>query len=205
MTAPRSDALVLFGATGDLAHKKIFPALQAMIRRGRLDVPIVGVGRSRWSLDQFKARARDSLEEHGGLDPAAYAKLASLLHYVDGDYGDLATFARLREALGSAQRPLHYLLVPPSVFPTVVEGLAEGRLDQKVGYDATDEVGRLATALDATVDRLATTLRRIATASTTLAGASGELTTVATQLSASAEELGAQAEALKGVIAGFKV
>jgi glucose-6-phosphate 1-dehydrogenase len=125
MTAPRSDALVVFGATGDLAFKKIFPALQAMIRRGHLDMPVVGVGRSTWTLDQFKARAKDSLEQHGGLDPAAFAKLSSLLDYVDGDYGDPTTFANLRKALGAAQRPLYYLVIPPSAFETVIEGLAK--------------------------------------------------------------------------------
>jgi glucose-6-phosphate 1-dehydrogenase len=127
MTGPRSDALVVFGATGDLAHKKIFPALQAMIRRGHLDMPVVGVGRSQWTLDQFKSRAKDSLEQHGddGLDPTAFAKLSSLLDYVDGDYGDPATFAKLRKALGSARRPLYYLVIPPSAFATVIEGLAK--------------------------------------------------------------------------------
>ena len=125
MTVPRSDALVVFGATGDLAHKKIFPALQAMIRRGQLDMPVVGVGRSKWTLDQFKARAKDSLEQHGGLDPEAYAKLSSMLNYVDGDYGDPTTFANLRKALGAAQRPLYYLVIPPSAFTTVVEGLVK--------------------------------------------------------------------------------
>jgi glucose-6-phosphate 1-dehydrogenase len=125
MTAPRSDALVLFGATGDLAFKKIFPALQAMIRRGNLDMPVVGVGRSKWTLDQFKTRAKDSLEQNGGLDPAAFAKLCSLLNYIDGDYGDPTTFANLRNALAAAQRPLYYLVIPPSAFATVVEGLAK--------------------------------------------------------------------------------
>jgi glucose-6-phosphate 1-dehydrogenase len=125
MTAPRSDALVLFGATGDLTYKKIFPALQALIRRGHLDMPVVGVGRSQWTLDQFKARAKDSLEQHGGLDPAAYAKLCSLLGYIDGEYGDPTTYAKLRTALGAAQRPLYYLVIPPSVFATVAEGLAK--------------------------------------------------------------------------------
>ena len=127
MTVPRSDALVVFGATGDLAFKKTFPALQSMIRRGDLDMPVIGVGRSKWTLDQFKERAKDSLEKHGsgGLDTSAYAKLASLLGYVDGDYGDPTTFAKLRKALGTAQRPLYYLVIPPSVFPTVVEGLAK--------------------------------------------------------------------------------
>src|SRR5271156_5676969 len=93
------DALVFFGATGDLANKKIFPALQGMVRRGHLNVPVIGVGRSGLSLDQFKARARDSVEKHGGLDPAAFAKLSTLLCYVDGDYKDPATFATLREQL----------------------------------------------------------------------------------------------------------
>jgi glucose-6-phosphate 1-dehydrogenase len=125
MTALRSDALVLFGVTGDLAYKKTFPALQAMIRGGHLDMPVVGVARSKWSLDQFKARVKDSLEKHGGLDPAAYAKLCSLLTYIAGDYGDPTTFAKLRNALGIAQRALFYLIIPPSAFATVIEGLAK--------------------------------------------------------------------------------
>jgi glucose-6-phosphate 1-dehydrogenase len=125
MTAPRSDALVVFGATGDLAYKKIFPALQAMMRRHHLDMSVIGVGRSKWTLDQFKARAKDSLEQHGGLDRASFAKLSSLLDYVDGDYGDPTTFANLRKALGAAQRPLYYLVIPPSAFTTVVEGLVK--------------------------------------------------------------------------------
>lgn len=124
MTVPRSDALVLFGATGDLSYKKIFPALQAMIRRGNFDMPVIGVGRSRWTVDRFAARVKDSLERHGGLDPAAFAKLSPLLGYIAGDYGEPATFARLRKALGPARRPLYYLVIPPSVFATVVEGLA---------------------------------------------------------------------------------
>ena len=124
MTVPRSDALVFFGATGDLAYKKLFPALQALIRRGHLDMPVVGVARSRWTLDQFKARAKDSLEKHGGLDPAAYVKLSSLLHYVEGEYGHPTTCEKLRRVLGDAKRPLFYLAIPPSLFATVVEGLA---------------------------------------------------------------------------------
>jgi glucose-6-phosphate 1-dehydrogenase len=120
-----SDALVFFGATGDLAYKKIFPALQAMIKRGTLDVPVLGVAKAGWNLDQLKARAKDSLEKHGGLDSAAWAKLSSLLRYVDGDYADPATFVAVRQALGSAERPAHYLAIPPSMFETVVEQLVQ--------------------------------------------------------------------------------
>jgi len=124
MSEPHSDALVFFGATGDLAYKKIFPSLQAMVKRGHLDVPVVGVAKAGWSLDQLKARARDSLEKHGGLDPAAFGKLSGLLRYVDGDYGDAATFQALRKTLGAAQRPAHYLAIPPVLFGKVVEQLA---------------------------------------------------------------------------------
>jgi glucose-6-phosphate 1-dehydrogenase len=120
-----SDALVFFGATGDLAYKKIFPALQAMIKRGTLNVPVIGVAKAGWNLDQLKARAKDSLEKHGGLDPAAWAKLSSLLKYVDGDYSDSATFVAVRNALGSAERPAHYLAIPPLLFETVVEHLVQ--------------------------------------------------------------------------------
>jgi glucose-6-phosphate 1-dehydrogenase len=125
MVQPHSDALVFFGATGDLAYKKIFPALQSMIKRGNLNVPVVGVAKAGWNLDQFKARAKDSLEQHGGLDPAAWEKLTSLLRYVDGDYADSATFAALRKELGTAQRPAHYLAIPPSLFEEVVEQLVK--------------------------------------------------------------------------------
>ena len=125
MTTTLSDTLVLFGATGDLAYHQTFPALQAMVRRGQLDTPVVCVAKAGWDLDQLKARAKDSLEKHGGLDAAAFTKLASLLHYVDGDYRDPTTFTRLREALDGAKRPLHYLAIPPSLFATVIEGLAK--------------------------------------------------------------------------------
>ena len=121
---PRSDALIFFGATGDLAYKKIFPALQSLVRRGRLDVPIVGVAKSGWNLEQFIERARASVTEHGGLDPVAFPKLVSLLRYVDGDYADPDTFTRLRAAMGDAARPAHYLAIPPSMFPLVVDHLA---------------------------------------------------------------------------------
>src|ERR1700722_320579 len=120
-----SDALVVFGATGDLAYKKIFPALQAMVRRGHLNVPVIGVAKAGWDLGQFKARARDSVEKHGGLDPAAFAKLSALLRYVDGDYKDPATFTALRKELGSAQHPAHYLAIPPVLFGVVVEQLGK--------------------------------------------------------------------------------
>ena len=124
MTHDRSDALVLFGITGDLAYQKIIPALQAMVRRGNLDVPIVGVARSGWDRDRLIARMRTSLDEHGGIDGDAFERLTSLLRYVDGDYTDHATFLRLREALGEARRPLHYLAIPPALFEAVVQHLA---------------------------------------------------------------------------------
>jgi glucose-6-phosphate 1-dehydrogenase len=124
LTQTSSDALVFFGATGDLAHKKIFPALQAMVKRGSLNVPVIGVAKAGWSLDQLRTRARDSLETHGGgVDGPAFDKLSSLLRYVDGDYRDPATFTLLRRALGAAERPLHYLAIPQSLFSTVVEQL----------------------------------------------------------------------------------
>lgn len=124
MKAQHSDALVFFGATGDLAYKQIFPALHALVKRGQLNVPIVGVAWSNWTLEQLQARARESIEKHGGIDPEAFAKLSSLLKYVDGDYGDPNTFVRLHDALGNAKRPLHYLAIPPSMFGTVADGLA---------------------------------------------------------------------------------
>ena len=120
-----SDAFVFFGATGDLAYKKIFPALQAMLKRGNLNVPVIGVAKSGWNLDQFKARAKDSLEKHGGLDPAAFEKLSGLLRYVDGDYNDPATFQAICKTLGSAHRPAFYLAIPPALFGTVVEQLGK--------------------------------------------------------------------------------
>jgi glucose-6-phosphate 1-dehydrogenase len=124
VTALHSDALVFFGATGDLAYKKIFPALQAMVKRGHLDVPVIGVAKAGWNLDQFRSRAYDSLEKHGGVDSAAFAKLSSLLGYVDGDYNDPATFRALRDALWGSQRPAHYLAIPPTMFETVLENLS---------------------------------------------------------------------------------
>ncbi len=125
MTQIHSDALVFFGATGDLAYKKIFPALQAMVKRGALTVPVIGVAKAGWNLDQLKDRAKDSLEQHGGLDAEAWEKLSSLLRYVDGDYGDAATFEQVREALGGAKHPAHYLAIPPSLFEEVVDQLVK--------------------------------------------------------------------------------
>jgi glucose-6-phosphate 1-dehydrogenase len=125
MDAIQSDALVFFGATGDLAYKKIFPSLQAMVKHGRLDVPVIGVAKAGWNLDQLKARARDSVEKHGGIDSEAFEKLLGLLRYVDGDYNDLATFQTLRKELGNSEHPAHYLAIPPAMFGPVVEQLTK--------------------------------------------------------------------------------
>ncbi len=122
-TGTQSDALVFFGATGDLAYKKIFPSLQAMVKRGTLDVPVIGVAKAGWGLEQLKARAQDSLEKHGGLDQEAWAKLSGLLRYVDGDYADDATFQAVRRELGDAKAPAHYLAIPPALFESVVQKL----------------------------------------------------------------------------------
>lgn len=125
MSIPSSDAFVFFGATGDLAYKKIFPALQAMTRRGELEMPVIGMGRSGWTIEKLRERARDSLEKSGGVDEEAFAKLAARMQYVDGDYAEPATYEHLKKALGVARRPLHYLAIPPSMFGTVVQGLAK--------------------------------------------------------------------------------
>ena len=121
----KSDAFVFFGATGDLAYKQIFPALQALTRRGRLNMPVIGVAKSGWTLEQLKERARASLKEHGGVDEEAFARLSANLKYVDGDYREPATFEQLKRELGDAKHPLHYLAVPPSMFSVVAEGLAK--------------------------------------------------------------------------------
>ncbi|HMN74694.1 MAG TPA: glucose-6-phosphate dehydrogenase [Burkholderiaceae bacterium] len=128
MTTPAAqaaDALVFFGATGDLAYKKIFPSLQAMVRRGHLDVPVIGVAKAGWTIDQLRERARDSVTKHGGLDAQAFEKLCRLLRYVDGDYADASTFQALRHALGDARHPAHYMAIPPALFGAVVEQLAQ--------------------------------------------------------------------------------
>lgn len=125
MNLPHSDTLVIFGATGDLVYKLIFPALYAMQQRGNLHVPLIGVARSEWSIEKFQARARASVEKRDDFDEAVFAKLAQRLHYISGDYGDAATHDALRKELGDARHPLHYLAIPPSVFPRVIEGLGK--------------------------------------------------------------------------------
>jgi len=152
--APVSDALVFFGATGDLAYKQIFPALQQMIRRGNLNVPVIGVAKAGWGIEQLRARARDSIEKHGGVDEAAFAKLTGLLQYIDGDYSDLGTFTQLRQILGKAERPVHYLAIPPSMFATVVEGLSKSGSAKNARVILEKPFGRdlkSAQALDATL------------------------------------------------------
>ena len=153
MDATHSDAFVFFGAAGDLAHKKIFPALQVMARRGHLNMPVIGVDRSSQDLDGFRDRARHSVEKHGGLDPAAFDKLCAQLRYVRGDYTDSATFESIRKELGSAQRPAYYLAIPPKLFGVVVKHLvgsgctsgARVILEKPFGRDLTsaEELNRI--------------------------------------------------------------
>ena len=148
MTTPSSNALVFFGATGDLAYKKIFPALQALIQQGQLDMPIIGVARAGWTLEKLRERARDSLEQNGDVDNDAFAKLSAQMQYVDGDYKDPATYKRLKQALGSATRPLHYLAVPPSMFGAVAQGLAQAGCSHDARIVVEKPFGRdLASAL----------------------------------------------------------
>ncbi len=138
-----SDALVFFGATGDLAHKKIFPALQQLAKHDELNLPVIGVAKSGWTLEQLKQRAQDSVEHNGGLDPEAFAKLCKVLKYIDGDYSDPATFRELRQQLGQAAHPLHYLAIPPNLFGEVVKqlkssGCSEGArvvVEKPFGHD----------------------------------------------------------------------
>jgi glucose-6-phosphate 1-dehydrogenase len=139
---PRSDALVFFGATGDLAYKKIFPALQGLARRGRLDMPVVGVAKSGWTREQLVERARASVTDNGGLDPEAFRRLAALLRYVDGDYANPATFEKLRTELAGSKRPIHYLAIPPSMFPVVVENLAQAGATQNARVIVEKPFGR---------------------------------------------------------------
>jgi glucose-6-phosphate 1-dehydrogenase len=125
MSDARSDVLVVFGATGDLAYKKIFPSLQSMVRRGHLNVPVIGVAKSGWNLEQFRQRAQDSIQKHGEFDQQSFDRLSKLLRYVDGDYGDDATFEALKKELGNVQRPTYYLAIPPALFGEVVEQLGK--------------------------------------------------------------------------------
>jgi glucose-6-phosphate 1-dehydrogenase len=149
MSEQQSDALVFFGATGDLAYKKIFPSLLSMVKRGHLDVPVIGVAKAGWNLDQLKARAKDSIEKHGVFDAAAFARLSALLRYVDGDYGDDATFQALRKELGAARNPAHYLAIPPVLFGAVVEQLAKSGCTEGARVVVEKPFGRdLASARD---------------------------------------------------------
>jgi glucose-6-phosphate 1-dehydrogenase len=149
-----SDAFVFFGATGDLAHKKIFPALYAMVHREALDIPIVGMARAGWTLDKLHDRARDSVQAAGDFESGCFEKLSALLRYVDGDYADPDTFARLKKALGLATRPIHYLAIPPSLFGSVVQGLAKSGCADNARVIVEKPFGRdlaSAQALDATL------------------------------------------------------
>ena len=128
MAEHQSDALVLFGATGDLAYEQIFPALQAMTRHGHLEIPVVGVAKPDWTVERLRARAQDSITAHGDVDQEAFERLAARLSYVAGDYQDPATFAKLLRAIGSAKRPLFYLAIPPDLFGTVASGLSQSGL-----------------------------------------------------------------------------
>jgi glucose-6-phosphate 1-dehydrogenase len=143
MAKPRSDALVFFGASGDLAYKKIFPALQAIARRDKLDCLVIGVARSGWKLEQLIERARASVTEHGGgVDPEAFARLAANLRYVDGDYNDPETFSRLRTELEDSKRPIHYLAIPPSMFRPVVGQLANAHCTENARVIVEKPFGR---------------------------------------------------------------
>jgi glucose-6-phosphate 1-dehydrogenase len=153
-TAIESDAFVFFGATGDLAYKKIFPALYAMARRDALDIPIIGMARAGWTLDKLRERAEASIKAAGDFDAVCFAKLSALLRYVDGDYADPGTYEQLRTALGLAQRPIHYLAIPPSLFASVVQGLAKSGSADNARVIVEKPFGRdlaSAQALDATL------------------------------------------------------
>ncbi len=156
MDTPLSDVLVFFGATGDLAYKQIFPALQAMARHGHLNIPVIGVARSNWTDDQLRERARESVTEHGGLDEAAFAKLASLLRYESVNYSDPASFQRLRQALNGARNPIFYLAIPPFAFTDVAAHLASSGCAENARVIVEKPFGRdlaSARALNATLRR----------------------------------------------------
>jgi len=147
LRTPQSDAFVFFGATGDLAFKQVFPALNALVNRDGLDIPIIGMARAGWDLGKLRARARASLEKAGKFSAEEFEKLSAQLRYVDGDYADPATFQNLRKALGSAERPIHYLAIPPSMFSSVVQGLAKSGCAQNARVIVEKPFGRdLATA-----------------------------------------------------------
>ena len=157
MDKTQSDALVFFGATGDLAYKQIFPSLQRLAKRGKLNMPVIGVAKAGWNLEQFKARAKDSVEKHGGADPAGLPLLLERLGYVDGDYNDIATFQEVRRLMGDAKHPVHYLAIPPSLFGKVndqlkASGCAEGGrviVEKPFGHDLAS-----ARALTAEIQRV---------------------------------------------------
>ena len=154
MSARESDAFVFFGATGDLAFKQIFPALNALVNREHLSIPIIGMARAGWNLDKLRDRARASLEKAGQFDAGAFDKLAARLRYVDGDYADQDTYQRLRKELGSATRPIHYLAIPPSMFGKVVQGLAKSGCAENARVIVEKPFGRdlkSAQSLDATL------------------------------------------------------
>jgi glucose-6-phosphate 1-dehydrogenase len=156
MDIGQADALVFFGATGDLAYKQIFPALQALVRRGHLNVPVIGVAGRSWTSDQLRARARQSLQEHGGVDPAAFDRLAAQLTYIGGDYNSAATYANLKQALGPATRPLFYLAIPPILFAPVIQHLHEAALTHHARVVVEKPFGRdlaSARALNAILSR----------------------------------------------------
>jgi glucose-6-phosphate 1-dehydrogenase len=142
MEAAASDALVFFGATGDLAYKQIFPALQGLVRDEAIDVPIVGVAKAGWTLDQFRARAKDSLEHSQCFDETGFTRLLKLLNYVDGDYNDPSTFDLLKRAVGSGRRPLHYLAIPPALFGVVGAALAKAGLNENARLVVEKPFGR---------------------------------------------------------------
>ena len=168
--ATTADAFVFFGATGDHARKMIFPALYRMVKRGTLDVPVIGVASSQWDLARFREHARNSItQSDSGIDDnAALDRLLSLLDYVDGDYGDAATFTAVRTALGAAHHPVHYLATPPALFATVIEGLQGASLNQDARVIVEKPFGRdLASAGNSTASSGRRSPRKQSSASTT--------------------------------------
>ncbi|HUX27986.1 MAG TPA: hypothetical protein VMV39_04330, partial [Terracidiphilus sp.] len=143
MTPPHSDALVVFGVTGDLAHKQIFPALYAMAKHGNLNVPVIGVAFPKWSIERLRKRATDSIKRSGGVvNKRALDHLLSRLQYVSGDYNDPATFKAIKKALGSSRRPAHYLAIPPALFETVIKNLGAASLSHNARVIVEKPFGR---------------------------------------------------------------